>query len=78
MFYVTSSHTLSFATFQLILEDMPEVPTKDHSEEVEDLDLPDVPTQTPITSNANANAPAKNKGFYFLLSLSLYLFSLNY
>ncbi|TXG60300.1 hypothetical protein EZV62_014873 [Acer yangbiense] len=37
---------------QLNLEDMPEVPTKEDSEELESLDLPDVPTKTPVASSA--------------------------
>lgn len=36
---------------QLIVDEMPEVPTKE-SEESEKLDLPDVPTKTPVASNA--------------------------
>ncbi|CAE6257672.1 unnamed protein product [Arabidopsis arenosa] len=36
---------------QLIVAEMPEVPTKE-SEESDKLDLPDVPTKTPVASNA--------------------------
>ncbi|KAG7539103.1 Snf7 family [Arabidopsis suecica] len=36
---------------QLIVDEMPEVPTKE-SEESDKLDLPDVPTKTPVASNA--------------------------
>ncbi|KAL5822219.1 hypothetical protein ACOSQ3_024101 [Xanthoceras sorbifolium] len=45
---------------QLTLEDMPEVAAKVDSEEVENLDLPDVPTKTPVASNA-AEASTKKK-----------------
>ncbi|KAK2656320.1 hypothetical protein Ddye_009372 [Dipteronia dyeriana] len=47
---------------QLNLEDMPEVPTKVDSEEHENLDLPDVPTKTPVASSAEiASAAASTK-----------------
>ncbi|KAK4840578.1 hypothetical protein QYF36_012765 [Acer negundo] len=47
---------------QLNLEDMPEVPTKEDSEELESLDLPDVPTKTPVASSAEiASAEASTK-----------------
>ncbi|KAI9165484.1 hypothetical protein LWI28_014891 [Acer negundo] len=47
---------------QLNLEDMPEVPTKEDSEELENLDLPDVPTKTPVASSAEiASAEASTK-----------------
>ncbi|EFH41132.1 SNF7 family protein [Arabidopsis lyrata subsp. lyrata] len=36
---------------QLIVDEMPQVPTKE-SEESDKLDLPDVPTKTPVASNA--------------------------
>ncbi|KAL5753457.1 hypothetical protein ACOSQ2_023964 [Xanthoceras sorbifolium] len=45
---------------QLTLEDMPEVAAKVDSEEVENLDLPDVPTKTPVASIA-AEASTKKK-----------------
>ncbi|KAH7566928.1 hypothetical protein JRO89_XS08G0254900 [Xanthoceras sorbifolium] len=54
---------------QLTLEDMPEVAAKVDSEEVENLDLPDVPTKTPVASIA-AEASTKKKGLSFFLSLT--------
>ncbi|KAL5755414.1 hypothetical protein ACOSP7_023634 [Xanthoceras sorbifolium] len=45
---------------QLTLEDMPEVAAKVDSEEVENLDLPDLPTKTPVASIA-AEASTKKK-----------------
>jgi soluble cytochrome b562 len=56
---------------QLIVDEMPEVPTKE-SEESEKLDLPDVPTKTPVASNAEitpAESATKTKGFSFRLLL---------
>lgn len=56
---------------KLIVDEMPEVPTKE-SEESEKLDLPDVPTKAPVASNAEitpAESATKTKGFSFGLLL---------
>lgn len=56
---------------KLIVDEMPQVPTKE-SEESDKLDLPDVPTKTPVASNAEitpAESATKTKGFSFHLLL---------
>ncbi|CAD5335762.1 unnamed protein product [Arabidopsis thaliana] len=47
---------------QLIVDEMPEVPTKE-SEESEKLDLPDVPTKTPVASNAEITPADSRRTF---------------
>jgi len=51
---------------QLTVQDLPEVPHSAHEEIEEKLDLPDVPTKAPVTSDAEVST--KRKGiFHFLL-----------
>jgi len=52
---------------QLTVQDLPEVPHSAHEEIEENLDLPNVPTKAPVTSDAEVST--KRKGiFHFLLS----------
>jgi len=53
---------------QLTVQDLPEVPHSAHEEIEEKLDLPDVPTKAPVTSDAEVST--KRKGIFHFLSTS--------
>ncbi|XP_052732128.1 vacuolar protein sorting-associated protein 20 homolog 2 isoform X1 [Vigna angularis] len=47
---------------QLTVQDLPEVPPSAHEEIEEKLDLPDVPTKAPVTSDAEVSTKKKSYG----------------